>query len=227
MKKKLVVNNFVVVVFSMAVGLYAGGRIQQKKDNEKWDFIKTIIRLDDDDIYLRTIIDFESSENIHNGSDSTCMFFLSFLEACVNENPNAYREAYEYSDIFGSKRISLKCLQIGAEHDDPRCLSTYAALYKETGHLDSSIVMLKKRQNIIYKDTLDYIEQRGGKTVIGTITNVRELSAYTGFYIFLYEFKNNSETFEDTFLWDDSFAIGDTIKISYDSINPRSSVPVI
>lgn len=220
-----VINNMVVGILCMAIGFYAGGRMEQKKDSEKWEFYKTIIRADDDTRYMETIRN--SSETIHNSSDSIGMFCLAFLEASINEKPSAYYDAYEYSDIFGLKTISLKCLQKGAEYDDPRCLVKYADLYKEIGKVDSSIVMMKRYGNKKKKDTMVYIRQKGGKMVIGKIANVKDLPPYPGLFLYIYEFEINGDIFRGRLLDDKSRAIGDTIKIFYDSISPNTNTPIM
>lgn len=218
MKIYTVVSNLIVAVLCLNIGFYAGERKEQKKNKEKWDFYKTIIKENDDAMYLETI---------HNSSDSMGMFCLSFLEASINEKPSAYRDAYEYSDIFDSKTISLKCLQKGVELNDPRCLIKNAWLYKKKGMLDSSIVMMKRSENKKIEDTLVYIEQKGGKTVTGRIATIIELRPFPGLFRHTYEFENKGDIYNG-FMWDDKAkTIGDTIKIFYDSINPKTNIPIM
>lgn len=218
MKIYTVVSNLIVAVLCLTIGFFEGEKVEQEKNKEKWDFYKTIIKENDDAMYLETI---------HNSSDSMGMFCLSFLEASINEKPSAYRDAYEYSDIFDSKTISLKCLQKGVELNDPRCLIKNAWLYKKKGMLDSSIVMMKRSENKKIEDTLVYIEQKGGKTVTGRIANILELSSFPGLFRHTYEFETNGDIYKG-FMWDDkSKAIGDTIKIFYDSINPKTNIPIM
>ena len=220
-----VINSMVVGILCISIGFYAGGRVEQKINNEKWEFYKTIIRADDDTRYLETIRN--SSEAIQNSSDSIGMFCLAFLEASINEKPSAYYDAYEYSDIFGFKTISLKCLQKGVEYDDPRCLVEYAYLYKEIGKIDSSVVMLKRYGNKKTKDAMVDIRQKGGKMVIGKIANVKEYPPYPGLFIYTYEFEINGDIFRGRLLDDKSRIIGDTIKIIYDSISPNTNTPIM